>query len=79
MAALSLEIRYINYLNETHFKGYAEQLLFDDEKAYYKGMFQYLSMGLSPECLNEDKEAFGKIIEIQRKCPWVSAQEVVTV
>ena len=60
MAAISLEIRYINYLNETHFKGYAEQLLFDDEKAYYKGMFQYLSMGLSPECLDEDKEALEK-------------------
>lgn len=75
MAALSLEARYINYLNDTHFKGYAEQLLFDNEKEYYRGMFQYLSMGLSPECLIEDKEAFERIIEVQRKCPWVSAQK----
>jgi hypothetical protein len=75
MAALSLETRYINYLNDTHFKGYAEQLLFDNEKEYYRGMFQYLSMGLSPECLIEDKEAFERIIEVQRKCPWVSAQK----
>lgn len=76
MSALSLETRYINYLNETHpkVKGYAEQLLFDNEKAYYKGMFQYLSMGLSPESAVEDKEVFGKIIEAQRKCSWVSAQ-----
>ena len=36
MAALSLEARYINYLNDTHFKGYAEQLLFDNEKEYYR-------------------------------------------
>ena len=78
MAALSLETRYINYLNDTHpkVKGYAQQLLFDDEKAYYKGMFQYLSLGLSPESVVEDKEVFEKIIEAQRECPWVSAQEV---
>ena len=79
MAAHSLEVRYINYLNDTHFKGYAQQLLFDNEKAYYRGMFQYLSKGLSPECQVEDKEAFERIIEAQRNCTWISAQEVARV
>ena len=79
MSAVSLETRYINYLNDTHFKGYAEQLFFDNEKGYYKGMFQFLSMGLDPESKVEDKHTFRKIIEIQQECSWVSAQKVVMV
>lgn len=79
MAPLNLESRYIHYLDDTHFKGYAEQLFFDNEKEYYKGMFQYLSMGLNPECLIEDKLAFEKIIEIQRANLWSSAQKAVEV
>ncbi len=75
MSVQNLEIKYIRYLDEIHFKGYAEQLLFDNEKAFYKGMRQFLINVLEPE-EESKKEVFEKIIKGQWECPVVYAQEV---
>ena len=40
---ICLEQDYIKYLDYYHFKGYALQLLHDDEKKYYQGMHKYFS------------------------------------
>lgn len=43
MPTLGLEEEYIEHLDEIKFKGYAKQLLHDDEEAYYRGMRQFLT------------------------------------
>ena len=75
MSVQNLEIKYIRHLDEIHFKGYAEQLLFDNEKAFYKGMRQFLINILEP-AEESEKEVFEKIIKGQWECPAVSPQEV---
>ena len=78
MATQSLEIRYIKHLDDIHFKGYAEQLFFDDERAYYKGMFEFLLKGLSDDQMVEDKNTFQFIVKNQRKNLWISAAKEVS-
>ncbi len=75
MPIQDLEIKYIHYLDEIHFRGYAVQLLFDNEKAFYKGMRQFLIDVLEPKEEN-DTEEIERIIKGQREGPFVSAQEV---
>ena len=75
MSVQNLEIKYIRYLEEIHFKGYAEQLLFDNEKAFYKGMRQFLINVLEP-AEESEKEVFERIIKGQWGCQFVSVQEV---
>lgn len=64
MSVQNLEIRYIRHLDELHFKGYADQLLFDNEKAFYKGMRQFLVNFLQPKDEIKNEE-FEKIIHSQ--------------
>ena len=75
MSVQNLEIKYIHYLEEIHFKGYAEQLLFDNEKAFYKGMRHFLINVLEP-AEESEKEAFEKIIKGQWEGQFVSVQEM---
>jgi|CXWL01.1.fsa_nt_gi hypothetical protein len=39
----NLEIQYIEHLDETYYRGYASQLLHDNEKKFYEGMRAFLS------------------------------------
>jgi hypothetical protein len=59
MTMKDLEAKYIKHLDETHFVGYAEEFHFDDEKAFYKGMFEYMKT-FEPND-DSDKEALEKI------------------
>ena len=45
-----LESKYIQHLEDTHYRGYAQQLLHDNERLYYKGMRQYFT-----DVLNDPK------------------------
>ena len=40
-STISLVNEYIKYLDHYKFKGYALQLLHDDEKKYYQGLHKY--------------------------------------
>ncbi|MDE2026997.1 MAG: hypothetical protein KGJ11_00470 [Candidatus Omnitrophica bacterium] len=54
VSKITLESDYIKYLDYYHFKGYAHQLLHDDEKKYYQGMQKYFSEKKGHEDIVDD-------------------------
>ena len=59
--AWAWNMKYIEYLDENHFIGYAKQLLHDNENEYYRGMYQFLTGDrlIDHEILSNSNNSFG--------------------